>query len=51
MADEPPKDDERPDAEDVFNDTLKNLLTTPHKPHEAAKKGREPKPAPEDDDA
>ncbi|MFN3520671.1 MAG: hypothetical protein ACK4YQ_00365 [Phenylobacterium sp.] len=45
MTDKPPKD-ENPDAEAVFNRTLKNLLTTPHKPHDAGKKGREPKPAP-----
>ena len=39
-----PQDPEQPD-EAAFDRTLRNLLTTPHKPHDE-KKGREPKPAP-----
>lgn len=33
-------------AESRFNETLSRLMSTPHKPHEPLKKGREPKPAP-----
>lgn len=41
-----PSEDERPDADAVFQRTLGNLVNAPHKPHETLKKGREPKPAP-----
>lgn len=37
---------EIPGADDAFARTLRNLVNTPHKPHEPLKKGREPKPAP-----
>lgn len=42
---EEPREDEKPDDE-AFQRTLRNLVNTPHKPHEPLKKGREPKPAP-----
>ncbi len=50
--DKPPEPEDDADAPDVqrrFEETLGNLLRTPHKPHtggEKLKKGREPKPAP-----
>lgn len=37
---------ESPEADQEFERVLRNLVNTPHKPHE--KKGREPKPAPTD---
>ncbi|MFI4965163.1 MAG: hypothetical protein ACHP9T_07320 [Caulobacterales bacterium] len=37
---DPPKD-EKPDADEVFAATLRNLVNTPHKPHAPPK----PKPA------
>lgn len=46
-----PSDDEK-EAERRFNETLGNLLRTPHKPHnepQKPKKGREPRPAPKDE--
>lgn len=45
MTEKPPEQDDR-EVEARFNETLKRLANTPHKPHETLKKGREPKPAP-----
>lgn len=42
-----PSDDERPDADAVFQRTLGNLVNAPPKAHDQMKKGREPKPAPQ----
>jgi hypothetical protein len=34
MIDKPPEpNDERPDADEVFAATVRNLLNTPHQPH------------------
>lgn len=46
MADneKPPEVEEEIEAERRFNEALKRLVNTPHKPHE--EKGRERKPAP-----
>ena len=42
MTDKPPAPDEKPDADEAFAATLRNLVNTPHKPREkspsAAKK-------------
>jgi hypothetical protein len=45
MTDKPSEDEKR--DEEAFNAVLQRLVTTPHKPHEPLKKGREPKSAPE----
>jgi hypothetical protein len=35
MTEKPdPPQDEKPDADEVFAATLRNLVNTPHKPHE-----------------
>jgi len=44
MADDPREDDK--EAKRRFNETVGNLLRTPHKRHTGGGKGREPKPAP-----
>jgi hypothetical protein len=52
---DPPPEDERPDADAMFQRTLGNLVNTPHKPHvkladtespETGKKRGRPKTAP-----
>jgi hypothetical protein len=40
MTDKPAPHDEKPDADEVFAATLRNLVNTPHKPHTPLK----PKP-------
>jgi len=37
MAEKPLADDQKPDADEVFAATLRNLVNTPHKPHEPLK--------------
>jgi hypothetical protein len=44
---EQPKSESPEGDEAEFDRVLRNLVNTPHKPHE--NKGREPKPAPKDD--
>jgi len=44
MTDKPPTDE--PGAQERFDRGISNALRMPPKPHAAAKKGREPKPAP-----
>lgn len=38
--------DEERETNERFQDTFRQLVNTPHKPHASMKKGRGPKPAP-----
>jgi hypothetical protein len=43
MTDKSPEDDKRPDADEAFQATLRNLVNTPHKPHKPIKREAKPK--------
>jgi hypothetical protein len=43
MTEKPPEDDKRPDADEAFAATLRNLVNTPHKPHKPPAKKPQPK--------
>jgi hypothetical protein len=49
MTDKPQPQDERPDADEAFAATLRNLVNTPHKPHAPLKEGTAPKDGPKTD--
>lgn len=48
MTEKPASIDEKRD-EEAFNALLGKMMSTPPKPHDQMKKGREPKPAPKAD--